>query len=150
MLSPCRGTVLPEVESPPPIQIKEKVPMATKPRFVFALEYVSDVEATKRFYVDVLGLAVERDSPTFVQFKDQAGHNYAISSDEPVGGSRELELYWLVDDAEAAFRELSQKADVSLSLKQLPFGKVFGVKDPTGQPQYLLELAQNRPSRRVQ
>jgi catechol 2,3-dioxygenase-like lactoylglutathione lyase family enzyme len=123
--------------------------MTTKPQFGFALEYVSDIEAVKRFYVDVLGLEVEREAPTFVQFKDRAGDNFAIASDEALGGTRELELYWLVDDAEAAFAELSSKAEVSLPLKQMPFGKVFGVRDPAGQPRYLIELAQNRPSRRV-
>jgi predicted enzyme related to lactoylglutathione lyase len=124
--------------------------MTTQPRFGFFLEYVSDVEAVKRFYVDVFGLEVEREHPVFVQFKDQAGANYAIASDESMGGSRDPELYWLVDDAEAAFSDLSQKADVSLPLKQMPFGKVFGIKDPAGQPQYLLQLAEDRPSRRVQ
>ena len=124
--------------------------MTTTPRFGLALEYVSDIEAAKRFYIDVLGLEVERDSPTFVQFKEQAGANFAIASDEPLGGGGNLELYWLVDDAEAAFGELSQKAEVSLPLKQMPFGKVFGVKDPDGQPCYVLELAQNRPSQPVQ
>jgi catechol 2,3-dioxygenase-like lactoylglutathione lyase family enzyme len=124
--------------------------MSIKARFAFPVEYVADLEAAQRFYIDVLGLEVERDSPTFVQFKDQAGHYYAIATDEPLSGHRELELYWLVDDAEAAFAELSRKGVVSLPLKQMPFGEVFGVKDPDGQPQYLLELAQNRPSRRVQ
>jgi catechol 2,3-dioxygenase-like lactoylglutathione lyase family enzyme len=124
--------------------------VTTNARFAFAVESVSDIEAAKRFYVDVLGLAVERDSPTFVQFKDAAGANYAISNDEPLGGRRELELYWLVDDAEAAFRELSQKAEVSLPLKQMPFGKVFGILDPDGQRQYLLELSPTRPSRPVE
>jgi predicted enzyme related to lactoylglutathione lyase len=124
--------------------------MTTQPRFGFFLEYVSDVEAVKRFYVDVFGLEVEREHPVFVQFKDQAGANFAIASDESMGGSRDPELYWLVDDAEAAFSDLSQKADVSLPLKQMPFGKVFGIKDPAGQPQYLLQLAEDRPSRRVQ
>ena len=119
--------------------------MATRPRFGFALEYVSDIEAVKRFYVDVLGLEVERDHPTFVQFA-----NFAIASDESMGGRGEPELYWLVDDAEAAFSDLSQKADVSLPLQQMPFGKVFGIKDPAGRPCYLVELAQDRPSRRVQ
>ena len=123
--------------------------MATKARFGFAVEYVSDLEAVKRFYVEVLGLEVERDHPTFVQFKDGAGANYAIASDEPLGGSDEPELYWLVDDAEAAFRELSPRAEVSLPLKQMPFGKVFALKDPAGYPSYLLELAQNRPSRKA-
>lgn len=122
--------------------------MTTKPRFGFALEYVSDIGAAQRFYVEVLGLEVERYHPTFVQFKDQAGASYAVASDESMGGRGNLELYWLVDDAEAAFSEITQKAEVSLPLKQLPFGKVFGIKDPAGQPQYLLEFAQNRPSRR--
>lgn len=48
--------------------------MAVTTRFGFALEYVSDIDAVKRFYVDVLGLEVDREHPTFVQFKDPAGH----------------------------------------------------------------------------
>jgi predicted enzyme related to lactoylglutathione lyase len=122
--------------------------MTTKPRFGFALEYVADVETVKHFYVDVLGLEVERDHPSFVQFKDQADATYAIASDESMGGS-DLELYWLVNDAAAAFSDLSQKAEVCLPLKQMPFGKVFGIIDPAGQPRYLLEFAQERPSRPV-
>jgi catechol 2,3-dioxygenase-like lactoylglutathione lyase family enzyme len=119
------------------------------PQFVFALEYVSDLAAAKRFYVDVLGLQVERDSPTFVQFKDAAAGHYAVASDEPLGDRRGPELYWLVDDAEAAFRELSQKAEVIVPLKQMPFGKVFGIASPDGQPQYLIEFVQSRPSQPV-
>jgi predicted enzyme related to lactoylglutathione lyase len=129
--------------------MKERLRMIGKARFAFPVEYVADIEAAKRFYTDVLGLQVDRDSPTFVQLKDGAGHNYGIATDESIGGQRELELYWLVDDAEAAFAELSSKAAVSVPLKQMPFGKVFGIKDPDGQSQFLLELAQNRPSRAV-
>src|SRR5262249_11067016 len=79
----CRYPGLP---SPPdarpasnPSQGVQSVP--TNARFAFAVEFVSDIDAAKRFYIDVLGLAVERDSPTFVQFKDAAGANYAISND---------------------------------------------------------------------
>ncbi|MEP7285405.1 MAG: VOC family protein [Chloroflexota bacterium] len=120
--------------------------MTFKAPFAFALEYVSDIEAAKRFYVDVFGLQIDRESPVFVQFKDQAGVRYAVASDESLSGSRGLELYWLVDDAEAAFKTLSQKAEVSFPLKQMPFGKVFGIKDPAGQTQFLVEFVQNRPS----
>ncbi len=123
--------------------------MTTKPRFGFALEYVTDIPTVKRFYVEVLGMEVERDHPNFVQFKDAVGANYAIASDESVGGRGDLELYWLVDDAEAAFADLSQKAEVVLPPKEMPFGKVFGIKDPAGQPRYLVEFARARPSRRV-
>lgn len=122
--------------------------MSSKPRFGFVLEYVADVEAAKRFYTDVLGLTVDRDHPTFVQFKDEAGVNFAITSDEPLGDG-EPELCWVVDEAEAAYRELSQRAEVSLPLKELPFGKVFGLKGPAGRPHYLVEFAQIRPSQRV-
>ena len=120
--------------------------MTTKARFGFALEYVTDIEPVKRFYVDVLGIEVQREAPSFVQFKDPGGANFAIANDESIGGTRETELYWLVDDAEAAFSDMSQKAKVSVPLRQLPFGKVFGILDPAGQPFYVVELAQNRPS----
>lgn len=118
--------------------------MNNKPSFGFVVEYVKDLEAAKRFYTEVLGLSVQRLHPSFVQFE-----TFALASDEPMGGEAAQELYWLVDDAEAAFAELSSKAEVSLPLKQVPFGKVFGVRDPDGRPRYVLELAKNRPSRGV-
>lgn len=123
--------------------------MAIKTRFGFLLEYVSDVDTAKSFYVDVLGLTVEREHPQFVQFRDPQGVGFAIASDESLSGSNEPEIYWVVDDAEAAFQELSQRADVVLPLQQKAFGKVFGLKDPAGRPCYLLEWARERPSRAV-
>jgi len=118
----------------------------TNPRFGFALEYVTDIQAVKRFYVEVRGLTVEREAPVFIQFKDANGANYAIASDESMTGTTATELYWVVDDAEAAFGELSPKAPISMPLKELPFGKVFAIQDPAGQPSYILEFARNRPS----
>jgi catechol 2,3-dioxygenase-like lactoylglutathione lyase family enzyme len=118
--------------------------MTITPRFGFALEYVNDIDAARRFYVDVLGLVAQREAPVFVQFE-----NFAIASDESLSGTRELELYWLVDDAEAAYSDMSRKGEVSVPLKELPFGKVFGVTGPTGQPRFVLQLAQDRPSRAI-
>ncbi len=118
--------------------------MTTNPRFGFYLEYVADVDAAMHFYADVLGLQVERYHPTYVQFE-----HFAIASDQSMSGARVPEVYWLVDDAQAAFDDLSAKAEVVMPLKQMPFGKVFGIKDPAGRPQYLLEFAQSRPSRHV-
>ena len=115
--------------------------MSTKAKFGFVLEYVKDIEAARRFYVEVLGIEVERVSPVFIQFT-----NFAIASDESMSGSRDPEVYWTVDDAEAAFKDLSQKGEISMPLKQLPFGKVFGIKDTSGQPQYMIEFAKDRPS----
>lgn len=120
-------------------------------RFGFALEYVTDVQAAKRFFVDVLGLEVERDHPTFVQFKAGAGASYAIASDEPMdpAAADKAELWWLVDDAQAAFSEMSARAEVTQPVTQKPFGTCFGIKDPAGQVHYVLEFAQARPSRQV-
>jgi hypothetical protein len=56
----------------------------------------------------------------------------------------------VVDDAEAALRDLSAKADVAMPLRQLPFGDVLAVKDPAGRPRYVLEWAAQRPSQTVQ
>jgi predicted enzyme related to lactoylglutathione lyase len=118
--------------------------MSTAPQFGFALEYVTDVEASKRFYEEVLGLQVQRYHPTYVQFE-----HFAIASDESMSDTNEPELYWLVDDAEAAFEELSEKAEVSMPVTQQPFGKVFGINDPSGRPRYILEFARERPSQAV-
>jgi predicted enzyme related to lactoylglutathione lyase len=118
--------------------------MSNKPKFGFIIEYVTDIEEAKRFYIEILGLEVERDSPVYVQFD-----HFAIASDESMSGNRDPEIYWLIDDADTAFSDLSQKAEVILPPKQMPFGKVFGIKDPTGQPLYLLEFAKDRPSHPV-
>lgn len=118
--------------------------MSNKPKFGFVLEYVTDIEAAKRFYVEILGLEVERYSPVYVQFD-----HFAIASDESMSGNRDPEVYWLVNDADAAFSDFSQKAEVILPPKQMPFGKVFGIKDTAGQPLYMLEFAKNRPSQLV-
>ncbi len=66
-----------------------------------------------------------------------------------MSSNADTELYWLVDDAEASFNDLSQKGEVTLPLKDMPFGKVFGIKGAAGRPLYLLEFAQDRPSHAV-
>ena len=116
--------------------------MIPAPRFGFVVAYVDDIAAAKHFYVESVGLTVEREAPTFVQFE-----HFAIATDESMDGRRNLELYWLVPDAEAASVALGSKMALSMSLRTLPFGKVFGVLDPAGQPRYFLELSATRPSR---
>ncbi len=114
----------------------------TTPRFGFVVVYVKDIAKAKRFYVEVLGLRVEREAPTFIQFE-----HFALASDERLTQGTEPELYWLVDDAEAAYGELRAKAEISRPLETKPFGKVFGFRDPDGATRFVLELARNRPSK---
>jgi catechol 2,3-dioxygenase-like lactoylglutathione lyase family enzyme len=119
--------------------------MKKKTRFGFAIEYVQNIDAARRFYVDILGLEVQREAPQFVQFE-----GFAIASDPSMGGGKDRELYWLVDDAEAAFHDAQSKAEVTMPLKQMPFGKVFAIRGAAGQPCYLVQLATDRPSRAVE
>jgi catechol 2,3-dioxygenase-like lactoylglutathione lyase family enzyme len=121
----------------------------TKAHFAFALEYVADIEAAKQFFTDVLGLEVDRAAPTFVQFKAGNGSSYAIASDEPMDRVQGPELWWVIEDAEAAFREMSARVEISTPLRQMPFGTCFGIKDSAGQVHYLLEFARQRPSQPV-
>lgn len=118
--------------------------MSVRPRFGFVVEYVKDIDAATRFYTEVVGLEVQRHHPTFVQFD-----HFAIANDAPMAGDGDPELYWLVEDAERAFGELPQEAQVCMPLTLLPFGKVFGIRNADGHPRYLLELAADRPSRAV-
>jgi catechol 2,3-dioxygenase-like lactoylglutathione lyase family enzyme len=123
--------------------------MTTTTRFGFVLEYVKDIEAAKRFFVDTLGLQIDREAPTFVQFRSPDGASYAIASDEPMDPSGAPEIWWVVDDAQSALAELSRQAEVSMPLRHMPFGDCFGIKDPAGQVHYLLEFARERPSQTV-
>jgi catechol 2,3-dioxygenase-like lactoylglutathione lyase family enzyme len=114
------------------------------PQFGMVVVYVKDLTASKRFYAEVLGLRVEREAPGFVQFD-----RFALATDERLAAGKEPEIYWLVDDAEAALRELQDKTKIEPALVTKPFGKVFGVRDPDGGTRLLLELARNRPSKAV-
>ena len=114
-----------------------------------SLEYATDIDRTKRFFADVLGLEVDRDHPSFVQFKDKSGAAYAIASDEPMQPGVTPELWWAVADAEAALKDMASKGEISMPLRQMPFGKYFGIKDPAGQMHYVLEFATVRPSQQV-
>ncbi len=113
-----------------------------EPKFGFILEYVEDIDAARKYYEETLGKKVSRVSPRWIQFED----HFAIGSDESQSGIREMEVYWLVDDADAAYQELSNQVEVVLPLESKPYGKVFGIADPAGRPLYLIEFANDRPS----
>lgn len=123
--------------------------MTVRPRFGFALSYVKDVEAARGFYEGVLGLETTRVHPVFVEFRDAAGVAFAVASDERMTETRGAEVYWVVEDAASAFDELSRQAEVTRPVTDMPFGKLFGVRDPSGNEVLVLEFARNRPSEAV-
>jgi predicted enzyme related to lactoylglutathione lyase len=119
-------------------------------RFGFVLEYVQDVDEGKSFYTDILGLKVSRESPEFIQFADASGVGWAIASDATMSGEAKPETYWIVEDIAAFDKSLSAKAKITHPLEERPFGQVFGVADPAGERQYLVEFAKERPSTAVE
>ncbi len=124
--------------------------MSDNLRFGFILEYVPDIDEARRFFTSVMGLQIAREHPTFIQFSDNAGMSYAVSTDEPLGGTGAPEVYWVVDDVEESFARLSQAADVSMPLRKMPFGMVFAINDPNGQSHYFVQFARERPSRAME
>lgn len=122
--------------------------VSNTPRFGFLLEYVDDVNGAKAFYTDVLGLKIDRESPVFIQFTDDAGVKFAIASDDSLSGTRAPEVYWVVEDAAAALDELPSSAVITHALHEEPFGKVRGIKDPAVQTQF--SVARDRPNKAVE
>jgi len=118
--------------------------MNEEPKFGFIVEYVKNIEIAKKFYVETLGLKVKREYPVYVEFE-----TFAIASDEPMIKGAKQEIYWLVDDVNTIFDSISQKAEICLPMQKVSFGKLFGIKNPDGQPCYILELSKDRPSQEV-
>lgn len=118
--------------------------MSMKPQFGFVVQYTKNIEEAKRFYVEVLGLEVQRSHPVWAQFD-----GFALAGDQSLTGTGEQEVYWLVDDAEAAYAEVEGRAEIYRPLERMIFGKVFGIKDPEGRPRFIVELAKDRPSQPV-
>jgi predicted enzyme related to lactoylglutathione lyase len=67
--------------------------MSVQPKFGFFLEYVVDVEAAKDFYINVIGLKMERYHPTYVQFE-----HFAIASDASMSALASLSFtgWWMM------------------------------------------------------
>ena len=115
-----------------------------EPKFGFIVEYVKDIEKSKNFYSKTLGLKIVREFPVYVEFE-----KFAIASDEPMVKGAKQEIYWLVDDINSTFNSISKNAEICLPIKKEIFGQLFGVKNPDGQPCYILELAKDRPSKEL-
>jgi catechol 2,3-dioxygenase-like lactoylglutathione lyase family enzyme len=121
---------------------------AMKSGLQFVVRHVTDVDAARAFYTEKLGFEVEVEQPGFVQFKAPDGAPFAVSlasadpvaAELPSGQSEPLELWWYVDDADAAYAELRAKdVEIVFPPKDLPFGRAFAVKDPAGGYSFILQ-----------
>lgn len=114
-------------------------------RLDFVSVQVRDLEASKRYYTQVVGFEVTEGPPHAVIFRDEQGTVFAVrdpfpqtdvSKDFGVGTA----LWFAVADADAAHARMATSgAEVVSPPQPGPFGRVFTVRDPDG---YLLSFHQ--------
>ncbi len=112
----------------------------------FILMHVTDIEKVLPFYTEKLGLEIEDRAPGFVQFKQPMGTGAILAlsqeGDSTTGGN--IELWWLVDDADATHDELAAKGvQIAEPLQDQPFGRTFAIQDTLGNKLYMMKLAQH-------
>ncbi len=115
------------------------------PALELALLHVTDIDAARAFYTEKLGLEVdpEQSGPNFVLFNRPGGvgASLALSSEGDGQVYTGVELWWYVENADATHDELvARGVEVATPLMDMPFGRTFSVKDPSGNTLYLLQL----------
>ena len=104
----------------------------------FVLVHVDDVATARAFYTEKLGLTVADEQPGFVQFAQPGGRGAAFAVVER--GAEVPELWWDVEDADAAYAELKRQGVSVLSEPEdRPFGRTFSIKDSSGNTLHLLQ-----------
>jgi lactoylglutathione lyase len=101
----------------------------------FVMLHVPDIEQARAFYTEKLGFVVEDQNPTFVQFKQNAGMGaiFALQEQADVSPYQGVELWWLVDNADATHTTLvSHGVEIVSQPSDEPFGRAFAIKDPAG------------------
>jgi predicted enzyme related to lactoylglutathione lyase len=108
----------------------------------FIVLYVDDIEKSKAFYTDLVGMTVVEaiSSPTFVTLRPEGGSFVALQDkaaakfppkDETQSGS--VELSFEVSDVDATWKRWKdQGVDCVSEPTDLPFGRYFLAKDPEG------------------
>lgn len=100
----------------------------------FILLHTTDIAKARAFYVDALGMAVEAESPLFLQVAASggAGVSLGVSTTEAVTLTGRI-LWWQVDDADVLRARLIERGvRITAELKDEPFGRTLSFADPDG------------------
>ena len=101
----------------------------------FVMLHVPNLEQARSFYTEKMGFAVEDQQPGFVQFKQDEGMGaiFALQEDARVAPYEGVELWWMVDNADATYATLlSHDVEIVSQPSDQPFGRAFIIKDPAG------------------
>lgn len=107
----------------------------TAPAFDFVVFYVTDLDASCRFFEQSLGFArlLEGDGPGFRQFVDGKGMGFGLSETrDDAHRPGEVQLYLKSDDL-AGLRDAWQARGVAATpIVEMPFGPIFTIATPDG------------------
>jgi predicted enzyme related to lactoylglutathione lyase len=101
----------------------------------FVMLHVPDIEQARTFYTEKKSFAVEDQQPGFVQFKQHEGMGaiFALQEDADAAPYKGVELWWMVDNADATYATLvSHDVEIVSQPSDEPFGRAFIIKDPAG------------------
>jgi len=113
-------------------------------KFINPIPLVRDMEVSRKFYSEVLGLKIVQDYPVFVLFEDhfaihqaQAYHAMAFGHETEAAarpqGQDNVVLYFETPDLEGMFARLQGQVRVIHPIRQQAWGqKVFRFYDPDG------------------
>lgn len=112
-------------------------------RFVNPIPFVSNIERSKAFYRDVMGLKILSDFGNFVLFEtgfaihdgkslEQTVWKSSAEIPEPYG-RRNILLYFEHDDVDAAFEKITPHVELIHPVERQEWGqRVFRFYDPDG------------------
>jgi catechol 2,3-dioxygenase-like lactoylglutathione lyase family enzyme len=99
----------------------------------FVIVHVKDMAAARAFYTEKLEYAVVDETPGFIQLDAGNGATLSLQLDDQAAPTTSVELWWEVADADATYALLTGRhVEVAEEPKDMPFGRVFSLKDPEG------------------
>lgn len=109
---------------------------------------VVDPEASKRFYVDALGMTedLKRSHPPGFFYLESGACHLTLAKRDDAGGekpSRSVELGFLVDDLASLKTRFSERNVTGFKLQSMGWGEVIEGHDPDGHRVIVYSLAQN-------
>ena len=100
----------------------------------YAIVTTEDVPRARRFFTEKLGLSTEDDQgDVFSQFTTREGTLWAVMKTPEHAAPGGVELYLLVEDADAAHRAWKERGvEMVTDPHDEPFGRTFAFRDADG------------------
>ena len=112
-------------------------------QFDSTIIYVSDLEISKQFYLDILGCVIDHEDTDYVSLKVDKMDSVFIALNSEAQHQNKVGNQTIVlrtQNIEDNFQSLTRKgANIESPLKQMPWAKTFTISDPDGNRIEILE-----------